>query len=121
MNDMNNTCTITTDDGPPISECNSVTSKVVENYASKGLQKYKDLSSNPSIQDIPDCNRMTQVRTSHSNSRNPSKILTPAEEQEYRVRQINKDLLMNSKEVSGFLHESSEKLWKKEKQHVSFL
>jgi hypothetical protein len=118
MNDMNNTCTISTDDGPPISECNSITSKLVENYASKGLQQYKELSSNPSISNVPDCARLTQVRTSHSNSRNTSKIISPAEEQEFRVRQINRDLLMNSKEVGSLLQASSEKEWSKERRYV---
>lgn len=102
-----------------MSRCDSISSKGVEKIGIKGLQKYKQISENFSFSTNPmprsEINksevsmkienqgpkfideRVKQVKTSHSQSRGD---MMPSDVQEYRIKQINHDLMMNSKQMS---------------------
>lgn len=102
------------------SDCNSLSSRAVEKIGVKGLQKYKELSENISFNasninrevnnqtqismkienqlrdgSVERCNK---VKTSHSHSRTQSDQVSSKEREEYRIRQINNDLLSNSRQ-----------------------
>lgn len=122
MNDIQQTCTLTTIDERRISNCDSITSKAVEYYGVKGLQNYKQISQDLSyntmqlnrtennktelsmkiegqIRPYDQQERCKTVKTSQSHNRIRSDLKSTAEEDEYRIRPINRDLRMNSKEV----------------------
>lgn len=136
MNDLQQTSTITSHERRP-SDWNSLSSEAVENLGAKGLQTYKELSEGPSyvtaqvqrsennrtemsmkiedqIQPYRSEERVSQVKTSHSQSRNRSNILSPSHDEEYRIRQINHDLMMNSKELPQECFNNTRNVWRKE-------
>lgn len=45
--------------------------------------------------------RMNQVKTSHSHRKNHSGVCSPSEIEENRIRQINNDLNMNSRQITN--------------------
>jgi hypothetical protein len=126
MNELTQTPSISVDDRRLSSERESISSRQVEAFGVKGLQNYKQLSETMSfnsnsaqvqraqnnqtqisvkiedqIQPGVGDQRMNQVKTSHSHSRNQSGIRSSVEVCENRVRQINNDLIMNSRQPTN--------------------
>lgn len=122
MNELTQTPSISVNDGR-LSEGESISSRQVETLGAKGLQNYKNLSENISfstaqvqraqnnqtqismnidnkIQPSVD-KRINQVKTSHSHRKNHSGICSPAEVEEDRIRQINNDLIVNSRQITN--------------------
>ncbi len=131
MNELTKTPLNTIDDSK-LSECNSLSSRAVEMMGVKGLQKYKQLSENISFQNSNmnrEVNNQTQtsmkienqlrsgsnerlnkVRTSHSHSRTRSDQISSREREEYRIRQINNNLMSNTNQYPH--EESLGNVWK---------
>jgi hypothetical protein len=123
MNELTQTPSISVDDRRLSTEQESISSRQVEVIGAKGLKNYKQLSETMSFNsnsaqvqraqnnqtqisvkiedqihpEVVD-QRMNQVKTSNSNSRNQSGIRSSVEVCESRVRKINNDLIMNSRQ-----------------------
>ncbi|CAI2385628.1 unnamed protein product [Moneuplotes crassus] len=140
MSEMSKFPTITVEDSK-ISECNSLSSKAVEAIGVTGLQKYKQLSENFSFNTSNfnrEANNQTQismkienqligephdrpnkVRTSHqtSHSRTKTEKSSSRDEEEYRIRKINNELMYNSQEYSQ--QDSRQMTWNDQQEHES--